>query len=106
MSEYLWDKTGETDAEVARLETLLGELRHGPRPLELPSEFETTSAQVGAHAPRTRRPVRAGRLAVAAMLLLALVALAFVLLRTNATGGSEQSAAQVSRENSPGGQPQ
>ena len=38
MSDYLWDKSGEADAEVERLELLLGSLRHQPRPLELPAE--------------------------------------------------------------------
>ncbi len=40
MSDYLWDKSGEPDAEVERLETLLGELRFEPgRKLELPPEM-------------------------------------------------------------------
>ena len=40
MSDYLWDKSGEPDAEVQRLETLLGELRFEPgRKLELPPEM-------------------------------------------------------------------
>ncbi|MDT7779523.1 MAG: hypothetical protein QOC99_2035, partial [Acidobacteriota bacterium] len=38
MSDYLWDKSGEPEAEVERLEELLGSLRHTPRMLELPSE--------------------------------------------------------------------
>ncbi|HEX8355389.1 MAG TPA: hypothetical protein VF611_20955 [Pyrinomonadaceae bacterium] len=37
MSDYLWDKTGEADAEVERLERLLGAFGHAPRPLELPA---------------------------------------------------------------------
>jgi len=37
MSDYLWDKKGEPDAEVARLETLLGTFAHEPRRLELPA---------------------------------------------------------------------
>jgi hypothetical protein len=49
MSEYLWDKTGEPDAEVERLETLLANLSHIPRPLALPSE---EAAHVS---PRARR---------------------------------------------------
>ncbi|HVF28799.1 MAG TPA: hypothetical protein VM943_11190 [Pyrinomonadaceae bacterium] len=40
MSDYLWDKSGEPDAEVQRLETLLGELRFEPgRKLDLPPEM-------------------------------------------------------------------
>ena len=38
MSDYLWDKTGEPDAEVERLETLLSSFGHAPRPLVLPAE--------------------------------------------------------------------
>jgi hypothetical protein len=34
--DYLWDRSGEPDAEVLRLERTLGRLRHRPRPLELP----------------------------------------------------------------------
>ncbi|HEX3143598.1 MAG TPA: hypothetical protein VHQ64_06470 [Pyrinomonadaceae bacterium] len=33
---YLWDRTGEPDAEVQHLEDLLGSLRYQPRPLEIP----------------------------------------------------------------------
>ena len=34
---YLWDRTGEPDAEVQELEDLLGTLRYQPRPLEIPA---------------------------------------------------------------------
>ena len=34
---YLWDRTGEPDAEVQQLEDLLGTLRYQPRPLEIPA---------------------------------------------------------------------
>jgi hypothetical protein len=37
MSDYLWNKSGEPDAEVERLEELLGTFRHQPSRLELPS---------------------------------------------------------------------
>lgn len=37
MSDYLWDKTGEPDAEVERLEELLGGLRFQPRTFEVPA---------------------------------------------------------------------
>jgi hypothetical protein len=33
---YLWDRTGEPDAEVQQLEDLLGSLRYQPRPLAIP----------------------------------------------------------------------
>lgn len=36
MSDYLWDRTGEPDADVKELEELLGSLAYQPRPLELP----------------------------------------------------------------------
>ena len=31
--DYLWDKSGEPDPEVERLEKLLGEFRHNVKPL-------------------------------------------------------------------------
>ena len=34
--DYLWDRSGEPDAEIERLEVSLGKLRHQPRPLQLP----------------------------------------------------------------------
>ena len=34
---YLWDRTGEPDAEVQQLEELLGSLRYEPKPLEIPA---------------------------------------------------------------------
>jgi hypothetical protein len=36
--DYLWDKTGEPDPEVVRLEQVLGTLRYKPRPLQIPDE--------------------------------------------------------------------
>src|SRR5438270_9435134 len=105
MSDYLWDKTGEADAQVERLEGLLGELRYKPLLLELPTE-------VGANATQATRPLRTHRLfrsagfaVAAALLLLAFVALALVLLRTNATGGGRQSATQTPQESHRGDQP-
>jgi hypothetical protein len=100
MSNYLWDKTGARDAEVERLESLLGELRHRPRPFAPPDETTAARTRAGAHALSARRHLRTQRLAVAAMLLLALVALALALLRTGATGGGAQSASQAWREDS------
>ena len=37
MSDYLWDRKGDADEEVVRLETLLGAFGHEPRPLVLPA---------------------------------------------------------------------
>jgi len=104
MSDYLWDKTGEREEEVERLEGLLGELRYKPRPLELPAE-DTARAARETRPLRTSRLFRPAWLAVAAALLLAFVAGALVLLRTDATGGSEQSA-QSPHESPRGGQQQ
>jgi hypothetical protein len=106
MSEYLWDKTGEADADVQHLESLLGELRHKPRTLELPLEGEAAHSEFNAHTLPARRRSRAGWLAVAAALLLAFVAFAFVLLRASATDGEKQSAAQSRNEDSYGSGPQ
>ena len=47
MSDYLWDKTGEPEEDVARLEQLLGTLRYEPRPLELPDELRARAARGG-----------------------------------------------------------
>ena len=33
---YLWDRSGEPDPEVQKLEEILGTLRYQPRPLEIP----------------------------------------------------------------------
>jgi hypothetical protein len=62
--DYLWDKTGEPDPEIQKLEEILGGLRYQPKPLEIPQELL---------APRQRRnhfPL----LAIAASVLLALLA--------------------------------
>jgi hypothetical protein len=34
--DYLWDRSGEPDPEIAKLERTLGQLRHKPAPLVLP----------------------------------------------------------------------
>jgi hypothetical protein len=57
--DYLWDKSGEPDPEVQKLEAILGTLRYQPKPLELPV---------------ARRRNYLALLAIAASLLLALVA--------------------------------
>ncbi|MBC7930703.1 MAG: hypothetical protein H7Z38_09110, partial [Rubrivivax sp.] len=90
MSDYLWDKGSEADPEVERLEELLGEFRHRPRSLELPPDVETDAG-------RAPRHFRKAWLAVAAALLLAVMAVAFVALRSDATGGNTQSASQDSQ---------
>jgi hypothetical protein len=81
MNDYLWDKSGEPDAEVERLENLLGSLRQERRPLELPPEIFV------AHPRR-----RAAWFPYAAAAALALAALAgfwsFLAYRQNVTTGS------------------
>ncbi|HEV2884831.1 MAG TPA: hypothetical protein VGW36_08235 [Pyrinomonadaceae bacterium] len=38
--DYLWDRSGEPDPEVQRLEEVLSTLRYQPRPLEIPSTLQ------------------------------------------------------------------
>ena len=57
--DYLWDKSGQPDPEIQKLEEILGTLRYQPRPLELPV---------------SRRRSYFPLLAIAASLLLALFA--------------------------------
>ena len=71
MSDYLWDKTGETDEEIERLEETLRPLRYQHQALELP-----------AHAKPGRRAIVYLPLAAAAILaLVALVGMRAYLLR-------------------------
>ena len=78
MSDYLWDKTGEPEEDVAQLENLLGALKHQPRPLEIPADAMPTAAMLTADRAATRtRPATIfsrPRLALAASLLLTLLA--------------------------------
>ena len=89
MSDYLWDKSGEPEADVERLEELLGRLRHAGRAPELPF----AGPQASSLEPESRAATRAGLfntplflrpalLAAAAALLLAVLVGAFVMLRT------------------------
>ncbi|HEY0077780.1 MAG TPA: hypothetical protein VGB73_03975 [Pyrinomonadaceae bacterium] len=91
MNDYLWDKSGDADEDVRQLEELLGTLRHQPRPLELPEEFQTANPLRPLR--RTRRfwPALA---AAAALLLVALAGLRSVDLNTGeAALNSPESAA-------------
>ncbi|MCA1591201.1 MAG: hypothetical protein LC754_00785, partial [Acidobacteria bacterium] len=85
MSDYLWDKSGETDAEVERLEELLGGLRYRPQEFELPPEIEA-----GEPEQRVRRFVFRTSFAVvaAALLLMLFVGLWLGVLRHN--GGTDE----------------
>lgn len=98
MSDYLWDKSGEGEAEVERLEELLGALRHTRSAPELPFEVEThASTRAGFLSGKSF--LRPARLAVAAALLLAVLAGAFVMLRSSSKsdGRAESNAAQVTQ---------
>ncbi len=93
MSDYLWDKTGEPDSEVERLEELLGTLRHDSRrELELPVEVVTPK----------RAPFRSPFAAVTAVAAaLVLIALAMTMWRgVLRHGGKESDAAQVAHKKS------
>jgi hypothetical protein len=57
--DYLWDKSGQPDPEIRKLEEILGTLRYQPKPLEIPV---------------SRRRNYFPLIAIAASLLLALVA--------------------------------
>jgi len=58
---YLWDRTGEPDAEVQQLEEVLGALKYQPRPLPIPATMNV------------RRRPRFLPLAVAAAIALLLI---------------------------------
>jgi hypothetical protein len=86
MNDYLWDRTGEPDEEVRRLEELLGTLRHRPEALPLP-----TVAPVPAR--HASRPFRWPYAAAAALALAALAGLWFGLpRRSDTTAKSNQGA--------------
>jgi hypothetical protein len=38
--DYLWDKTGECDPEIERLEEILAPLRYQPKPLAIPKDLK------------------------------------------------------------------
>lgn len=79
MSDYLWDKTGEPEEDVAQLENLLGTLKYRPRPLEIPATDTPATTAAARTRPATifSRP----RLALAASLLLTLLAGSWLLTR-------------------------
>jgi len=75
--DYLWDKTGQPDPEIQKLEEILGTLRYQPKPLELPVSRR-----------RTYFPL----LAIAASLMLALLAAGIWLRARNQTAPQPQQA--------------
>jgi hypothetical protein len=110
MSDYLWDGTGEADAEVERLEGLLRVFGHTPRMLEMP---EDALPQVSSHRPRLfgaarlfRAPPRRfgwAKLATATtalLLVLLLGAVAFIRTRTATTNDGHQEVASGNTQTS------
>jgi len=83
--DYLWDKTGQPDPEIQKLEEILGTLRYQPRPLELPV---------------SRRRSYFPLLAIAASLLLAVLA-AGVWLRVRNQSAPQRHEAEVISTPSP-----
>ena len=61
--DYLWDKSGEPDPEIQKLEEILGTLRYQPQPLELPKDLRVQ-----------RRRNNVPLLAIAATVAIALLA--------------------------------
>lgn len=96
MSDYLWDKKGDTDAEVARLEALLGAFAHEPRRLELPAEVAPPEPRSTWLSPFASRLFAPAALAAAAALLVASVLVASAFLRTRVAPFDEQAAAPES----------
>ncbi|HEX7315934.1 MAG TPA: hypothetical protein VF297_18605 [Pyrinomonadaceae bacterium] len=103
MSDYLWDKKGDADAEVARLEALLGAFKHEPRPLELPAETEMLKPPTAGVLPFVSR-LRASRLfapaafAAAAALVVASVLVASLFMRARVATRDEQATARPTRD--------
>lgn len=113
MSDYLWDKSGEADADVERLEELLGRLRHAGAAPELPFE---TSARAAAVELKSHASTRAGlfghaffsrpaRLAAAAALLLAVLAGAFAMMLMSRKETQVVKDTQVTRPQPPAPEP-
>ena len=63
--DYLWDRSGEPDPELQKLEEILGTLRYQPRPLQIPADIQLR-----------RRPRLSPALAIAAAIALFAVLLA------------------------------
>lgn len=101
MSDYLWDKKGEPDEDLARLESLLGAFAHEPRPLEWPAEASEPEPKRATLLPfvaraRTSRLFAPAALAAAAALLVASVLAANAFLRARVPPRAERAAAQKS----------
>ena len=72
--EYLWNKSGEPDPEIQKLEQILGTLRYQPKPLDLGNEVQIV-----------RRNRYVPLMTIAATLLIALIAGALWLRVRNKT---------------------
>jgi hypothetical protein len=96
MSDYLWDKKGEPDAEVARLEALLGAFAHEPRRLELPAEAATPEPRPRWRLPFAPRLFAPAALAAAVALLVASILVASAFLRSRVPTRDEHVAAPES----------
>lgn len=97
MSDYLWDKKGEPEADVARLETLLGAFAHERRPLEWPTASvvpEPPPTGLLTFWPRLRasRLFAPAALAAAALLVASILA-ASAYLRARLPAGNERAIA-------------
>ena len=79
--DYLWDKSGQPDPEIQKLEEILGTLRYQPKPLELPV---------------SRRRSYFPLLAIAASLLLAVLAAGIWLRVRNQSAPQPQEAKVIS----------
>lgn len=66
-NDYLWDQTGEPDPEMQQLEQVLGLLRYRPRPLEIPTQLQSTPLQIG------RKQSLFSRFAIAAAIAMMIV---------------------------------
>jgi hypothetical protein len=87
MSDYLWDKTGEPEEDVERLENLLGGLRFQPRTFEVPTTLPFAPRRAIAPA---RHTFSWSRLAIAASLLLMLLAGAWLIATKQRTNDTQQ----------------
>jgi hypothetical protein len=93
MSDYLWDKSGEPDPEIERLEELFKDLRYQPRELELPLD-----AQLAVAARRNYWPRLA---AAAALILMGLAGFWLVRHRGSRVASPSSAVAQVNQETQP-----
>ena len=96
MSDYLWDKQGEPDAEVARLEAMLGAFAHEPRRLELPAGAATPEPRRSWLSPFTSRLFAPAALAAAVALVVASIIIASVFMRARVADGDRRAAAPES----------